>query len=69
MNRAEYLIRHHEFHQRGNDLPQAKLNPELVRQIRANRHGWTAKQWASHLGLHIRTVDKVRDRRSWSHVQ
>jgi hypothetical protein len=68
MNRAEYLIRHHELHKRGNDLPQAKLNPDLVRQIRINRYGWTAKQWADHLNLHHRTIDKVRDFRSWRHV-
>lgn len=53
---------------RGNDLPQAKLNPELVREIRINQHGWTAKQWANHLGLHQRTIDKVRGYRSWIHV-
>lgn len=53
---------------RGNDLPHAKLNPDLVRAIRINRNGWTAKQWADKLGLHVRTIDKVRDRRSWEHV-
>jgi hypothetical protein len=70
MNRAQYLAGGaHITARRGNDLPHAKLNPELVRQIRANRHGWTAKQWAQHLGLHQRTIDAVRDRRNWSHVQ
>ncbi len=23
---------------------------------------------AEHLGLHIRTIEKVRDRKTWSHV-
>ena len=53
---------------RGNDLPQAKLNPDLVREIRANRHGWTAKQWAQKLGLHERTITGVRERTRWGHV-
>lgn len=70
MNRAQYLCGGaHLTARRGNDLPHAKLNPDLVREIRTNRHGLTAKQWADQLGLHVRTVDKVRDRRSWSHVQ
>ncbi len=53
---------------RGNALPQARLTPELVREIRANRQGMTAKQWAAKLGVHIRTIDKVRDYKSWIHV-
>lgn len=69
MKRDDYLNGGHwPHHKRGNELPHAKLNPDLVRTIRANRHGWTAKQWAAHLGLHKRTIDKVRDRESWSHV-
>lgn len=53
---------------RGSALPHAKLDEVTVRAIRANRHGWTAKQWAESLGLHQRTIDKVRDRRSWAHI-
>lgn len=68
MTRTEYLLRHHEFHARGNQLPHAKLTPEAVRAIRANRNGETAKQLASRYGVHVRTIDKVRDRRSWGHV-
>jgi hypothetical protein len=52
----------------GNDLPRAKLNPDLVRQIRVNRHGWTAKKWAEHLGVHKNTIDRVRSREYWYHV-
>ena len=33
-----------QYTKRGNDLPQARLTPELVREIRANRQGMTAKQ-------------------------
>ena len=53
---------------RGNDLPHAKLNPETVRAIRANVAKMTAKEWADSLGLHQRTIDKVRTFGSWRHV-
>lgn len=53
---------------RGSDLPHAKLDEAKVRAIRENRHGLTAKQWAALLGVHQRTIDKVRDRRSWTHI-
>lgn len=53
---------------RGTDLPHARLTPAVVREIRANRHGLTAKQWAAKLGVHIRTIDKVRDYKTWIHV-
>jgi hypothetical protein len=53
---------------RGSELPQSKLDESTVRAIRENRHGLTANQWASLLGLHQRTIDKVRDRRSWMHI-
>ena len=68
LDRDEYLRRAREFALRGNRLPHAKLNPETVRAIRVNRHGWTAKKWAQHLGLHIRTVEGVRSFRTWKHV-
>lgn len=53
---------------RGNDLPQAKLSPLLVRKIRENRRGLTAKQWAAELGVHYRTIENVRSRARWGHV-
>lgn len=68
MNRAEYRSRQRELAARGEQLPQAKLNEILVRQIRENRLGLTARQWAEQLGVHQRTIDKVRDYRSWRHV-
>lgn len=68
MTRDEYLQRHHEFHKRGNALPQSKLNPAIVRQIREN-DGWTSRQWADHLGVHFRTVEKVRAWETWWHVR
>lgn len=68
MNREEYRSRQRELAVRGEQLPQAKLNESIVRQIRENRRGLTAKQWAKQLGVHQRTIDKVRDYRSWRHV-
>ena len=69
MTRDEYLTGgSYMVAKRGNDLPQAKLNPEIVREIRLNKKGETAAQWAASLGVHQRTIDKVRDRRSWAHV-
>jgi hypothetical protein len=69
MRRIDYINGGaHIVCKRGNDLPQAKLTTDLVSTIRTNRFGWTAKKWAEHLGLHIRTIEKVRDRKTWSHV-
>lgn len=68
MTRAEYQLRARELALRGEALPQARLTAEAVRAIRRNAHGWTARQWAEHFGVHIRTIDKVRDYRSWVHV-
>lgn len=54
---------------RGNDLPHARLTPEVVRQIRATRGRITARQWSEQLGTHVRTIDKVRDYVTWRHVK
>jgi len=68
MTRAEYIERAYEFAKRGSDLPQSKLTEATVRQIRRNADGWTARQWADHLGLHVRTIEAVRQYRRWGHV-
>ena len=68
MTRSEYLSRAYEFAPRSERLPQSRLNAEIVRAIRTNRRGLTARQWAEQLGVHQRTIDKVRDYRSWRHV-
>ena len=54
---------------RGTQLPHARLNEESVRAIRRNVKGQTAKQLAECFGVHIRTIDKVRDGRSWVGVK
>lgn len=66
--RDEWSIRAHEFAPRGERLPQARLTPEVVREIRANRDGMTARQWAERLGVHVRTVEAVRNYTNWRHV-
>lgn len=69
MTRAEYINGGAMLTcKRGSELPQSRLNADLVREIRRNRHGLTAKQWAEKLGLHVRTIDAVRTFKSWRHV-
>jgi hypothetical protein len=53
---------------RGNALPHARLTPDLVRDIRANRQGLTARQWAATIGCHYRTIEKVRHYETWIHI-
>lgn len=53
---------------KGRDLPQSKLTPEIVRMIRANKLGKTAKQLGAEIGVHYRTIEKVRHYETWSHV-
>ena len=69
MNRYEYTNGGAlESARRGNDLPHARLTPDLVRDIRANRQGLTAQQWATAIGCHYRTIEKVRHYETWIHV-
>ena len=68
IDRDEWHLRAREFVLRGNALPHARLNPDLVREIRANRRKWTNSQWAAFLGVHIRTIEDVQAYRTWSHV-
>lgn len=68
LDRAEWRVRAREFCRRGSELPHAKLTADTVREIRANRRGWTARQWSAHLGVHVRTVEAIRAYRTWVHV-
>ena len=70
MNRSDYELFGAKITAlRGNELPQAKLNPDVVREVRANRHGKTAKQLASELGVHYRTIEKINYGETWKHVK
>ncbi len=69
MTRQEYLLYGAKScAKRGNELPQAKLNESIVREIRKNAEGLTARQWAARLNLHVRTIEAVRQLRRWAHV-
>jgi hypothetical protein len=69
MTRADYLACPHLYCRRGNDLPHARLTPDLVREIRRTASSRTARQWAESLGLHVRTIEGVRSFRTWRHVR
>ena len=69
MNRAEYLINPSFHAKHGTGLPHAKLNPEKVKAIRANRKGQTAKQLAKSFGVHYRTIEKVQSFETWRQVK
>jgi len=47
---------------------QAKLNPDIVRAIRENRHGKTYRQQASDFGVAWPTIRDVRQYRTWRRV-
>ena len=79
MTRDEYLIRQREFSARGMDLPQSKLTPLEVEAIRSAatqreslrkhiRERLSNDALARDLGVHVRTVEKVLARETWSHV-
>ena len=68
MNRTEYLQTALFTARRGLDLPQSRLTPDLVREIRINRHGLTARDQAQKYGVHHRTIEKVRYFETWRHV-
>lgn len=67
MSREEYLEQAHYNAPRGNELPHAKLNPSLVREIRSSNE--PRKSIASRLGVHYRTIEKVRQWETWIHVR
>ena len=68
MSREEYLAAPVLYAKRGEALPHSKLDADTVMAIRVNKLGLTAKQWANKLGLHYRTIEKVRYFESWRHV-
>lgn len=69
----------YETAKRGNELPQAKLTPLLVVEIRRRNEEkqkriaelnakYSAKAMADDLGVHVRTIEKVLRYESWRHV-
>ena len=68
MNRDEYRSRAKELASRGSDRPNARLNPKLVGYIRSNPDRLTARELGVDLGVHHRTIEKVRYFETWVHV-
>ena len=69
ISRSDYLCDPRKYAKSGNQLPHAKVNPEIVRNIRmASGQGVTAKCQASEYGLHIRTIEAIRSYKTWRHV-
>lgn len=79
MSRGEYLCRVYEFAPRGVDLPQTKLESVEVEEIRSAakqraaltthiRANLTNTALAKKYNVHVRTIEKVLTRETWSHV-
>lgn len=66
MTRDEYLVRAREFASRGDSRPNAVLSPDVVRMVRADSR--TAKELAAEIGCHYRTIEKVRQYETWTHI-
>jgi hypothetical protein len=79
LERGEYLSRAREFAKRGQELPQSKLlDLEVLairsaaiqrKNLRQHIHDNLSNQaLADQYGVHIRTIEKVLQHDSWSHV-
>ena len=53
---------------RGNQLPQAKLTPETVREIRANRQGLSDRAQAKKYGVSENSIYLARNCLTWGWV-
>jgi DNA invertase Pin-like site-specific DNA recombinase len=69
MTRHEYILNAVQYAKRGNELPTAKLNPDIVREIRENRNGETHGATAKRYGVHYNTVMRIRHYEAWRHVR
>lgn len=79
MTREEYLVRMREFAPRGSELPWAKLTEADVAEIKSAikqrealrqhiRDHLSTAALARKFGVHHRTIEKVTQRDTWSHV-
>lgn len=79
MKRDEYLVRMRELAPRGSELPWAKLTAEDIDSIRSAarqrealrqhiRDNLSNDALAQKFGVHVRTIEKVMQRETWSHV-
>lgn len=55
---------------RGNMLPQAKLTPSMVQEIRrlSRVENWSARRIAKHIGVSPSAIDRILLGVSWAHV-
>lgn len=79
MNRAEYMERRTEFAQRGMDRPLSKLTDLDVIDIRSAKRQRDAllkhikenlsnESLCKRYGIHLRTLEKVITRQTWTHL-
>ena len=80
MERGEYLSRAHSMAMRGQDLGQSKLNDESVAAIRSakvqreklRQHikvSLSNDALARTYNVHVRTIEKVLQYYTWSHIE
>lgn len=80
MNRDQYSIRQRELSARGEDLPQAKLTEQQVREARKIRErAQFARRWidehysvsglAKKYGVSTGAMEKVLNYTTWRHVK
>lgn len=79
LERGEYLSRAREFAKRGQDLPQTKLLDLEIEAIRSAakqrenlrtyiRENLSNEALARQFGVHVRTIEKVLQYDTWSHL-
>ena len=78
-SRGEYLGRTREFALRGQELPQTKLMDLDVVEIRSAarqrealrkhiRDNLSNEALAAKFGVHVRTIEKIMQHDTWSHI-
>lgn len=78
-SRGEYLCRTREFALRGQELPQTKLMDLDVVEIRSAarqrealrkhiRDNLSNEALAAKFGVHVRTIEKIMQHDTWSHI-
>lgn len=79
LTRDEYLLRAREFALRGQDLPQTKLLDLEVAAIRSSvrqrenlrkyiDENLTNKALAKQYGVSLRTIERLTQHETWSHI-
>ena len=79
LTRDEYLLRAREFSLRGQDLPQTKLLDLEVAAIRSSvrqrenlrkyiDENLTNKALAKQYGVSLRTIERLTQHETWSHI-